>query len=65
MADKPIPIARRRRKQPKPQPSDNERALEAVAYLLLYASDAGNEPVDGFIAVGLGRLLESIVERMR
>ncbi len=64
MADNPIPIARRKRKKP-PQPSDSERAIEATAFLLEYATDHGNEPLDGFAALGLARLLEKITERMR
>jgi hypothetical protein len=38
-----------------------------VAELLRHIFDrfAGNEPLEGFIAVGLGRLLEEIAERMR
>jgi hypothetical protein len=41
------------------------QALEAVARLLQFATDAGNEPLDGFVALGLGRLLELIAERVR
>jgi len=66
--DKPILIRKRQKSAKRAEPEEMlnpKRAIEAVAYLLQYATDAGNEPLDGFVALGLGRLLEQIAERMR
>lgn len=36
---------------------NSERGVRAVAYLLTYCSEMGNEPLDGDAAVGLARIL--------
>jgi len=36
----------------------NERAVRAIAFLLHYFSEEGNEDVDGYVAHGLGQALE-------
>ena len=43
---------------------NDERALRAVAFLLTYGSDIGNEFLDGNAANGLARILELCAERM-
>jgi hypothetical protein len=47
--------------------SDTRKAIHAVAYLLEWASESGNQPIDGVTANGLGFLLRkcaSTVGRM-
>jgi hypothetical protein len=37
---------------------NNERCVRAVAFLLHYCSEHGNEPIEGFAAHGLAKVLE-------
>ena len=43
---------------------DNERAIRAVELLLDWASDAGSEPVDGMLALGLAKALRLAADRV-
>lgn len=44
--------------QPSASHFNNERCIRAVAFLLHHCSQYGNEDVQGFIAHGLGHVLE-------
>jgi hypothetical protein len=42
-----------------------ERAIRSVAYLLELSTEVGNDPVDGFAAYGLSRILQYCADRVR
>jgi len=44
--------------EPNTYPLNHERCIRAVAFLLHYCSAHGNENVSGFVAHGLGHVLE-------
>ncbi len=43
---------------------ENERCVLAVAYLLTFCSQGGNESLDGDAAIGLARVLKSCASEM-
>jgi hypothetical protein len=43
---------------------DDEKAIRAAGLLLEWASESGNEPVDGWIAYGLSRMLDKAADKI-